>query len=322
MVMFLQDWMIFMEHIWVGYVDILCSQWVIWLLAPLLVTFLLPLIIVFLFYLTALILYIYKLHRDRLRHAYETDFWDGARKSVAAVWDAHGWIWHAYEVSGMNNIPDDTPALFVYYHGAIPIDLYYFISKTFLFKNRLIHTVADRFLFNIPGFSIISEALKVIPGTLQTCSNILKTNHLLAISPGGVYEAQFGNAYYKLMWKKRMGFAKVALEAKVPIIPVFTTNIRESFRSVSLARRLWLKIYTLTKLPIVPIYGGFPVKLRTHVGEPIPYDGNLTPEQLQKKTVIVESVGKMCEFSDSSTMSTIVVKALVTVKCVQLPKCE
>nr|CAD7449291.1 unnamed protein product [Timema bartmani] len=189
----------------------------------------------------------------------------------------------AYEVSGMNNIPDDTPALFVYYHGAIPIDLYYFISKTFLFKNRLIHTVADRFLFNIPGFSIISEALKVIPGTLQTCSNILKTNHLLAISPGGVYEAQFGNAYYKLMWKKRMGFAKVALEAKVPIIPVFTTNIRESFRSVSLARRLWLKIYTLTKLPIVPIYGGFPVKLRTHVGEPIPYDGNLTPEQLQKK---------------------------------------
>ncbi|CAG2054887.1 unnamed protein product [Timema podura] len=144
-------------------------------------------------------------------------------------------------------------------------------------------------IFFFIGFSIISEALKVIPGTLQTCSNILKTNHLLAISPGGVYEAQFGNAYYKLMWKKRMGFAKVALEAKVPIIPVFTTNIRESFRSVSLARRLWLKIYTLTKLPIVPIYGGFPVKLRTHVGEPIPYDGNLTPEQLQKKVIFADS---------------------------------
>jgi 1-acyl-sn-glycerol-3-phosphate acyltransferase len=56
-----------------------------------------------------------------------------------------------YEVSGMENIPDDTPALIVYYHGAIPIDLYYFVAKTILFKNRLIHTVADRFLFNIPG---------------------------------------------------------------------------------------------------------------------------------------------------------------------------
>ena len=32
--------------------------------------------------------------RHRLRHAYETDFWDGARKTVASIWDAHGWIWH------------------------------------------------------------------------------------------------------------------------------------------------------------------------------------------------------------------------------------
>lgn len=38
---------------------------------------------------------------------------------------------------------------------------------------------------------------------------------MLAISPGGVYEAQFGDSYYELMWKKRVGFAKVALDAKV-----------------------------------------------------------------------------------------------------------
>ncbi|XP_023720360.1 transmembrane protein 68 isoform X2 [Cryptotermes secundus] len=240
-------------------------------------------IIVLLLYLSALNFYVYKLHRHRLRHAYETDFWDGARKTAAAVWDAHGWIWHGYEVSGMENIPDDTPALIVYYHGAIPIDLYYFISRCILFKNRLIHTVGDRFLFNIPGWSIICEAMKVIPGTVQICSNILKENNLLAISPGGVYEAQFGDAYYRLMWKKRLGFAKVALDAKVPVIPVFTQNLREAFRSVGFGKRLWLKLYTITKLPFVPIYGGFPVKLRTHVGKPIPYDGNLTPEQLHIK---------------------------------------
>jgi hypothetical protein len=57
--------------------------------------------------------------------------------------------------------------------------------------------------------------MKVVPGTVQTCSNILKENNLLAISPGGVYEAQFSNSYYKLMWKNRLGFAKVALDAKV-----------------------------------------------------------------------------------------------------------
>jgi len=50
-----------------------------------------------------------------------------------------------------------------------------------------------------------------------------------------------------------------------------------------LGRRIWLKIYAKTKLPLLPIYGGFPVKLVTYVGKPIPYDGNLTPEELQIK---------------------------------------
>lgn len=59
------------------------------------------------------------------------------------------------------------------------------------------------------------EAFKVIPGTVQSCSNILKEGNILAIAPGGVYEAQFGNSNYQILWKNRVGFAKVALEAKV-----------------------------------------------------------------------------------------------------------
>ncbi|XP_065199999.1 DGAT1/2-independent enzyme synthesizing storage lipids [Planococcus citri] len=266
----------------------------VWLLAPLVISFLLPLLIVLLFYITAIILYIYKLHKDTIREAYESHFWDGARKTVAALWDAHGWLWHGYEIEGLDKIPDDTPALFIYYHGAIPVDLYYFLARVFLLKNRLIHTVADRFLFRIPGFSIISEALNVIPGTVQTCSSILKDNNLLAISPGGVYEAQFGDCYYQLMWKKRLGFAKVAIDAKVPIIPIFTENVREAFRSITIGRKYWLKLYLQTRFPFIPIYGGFPVKLRTHVGEPIPYDQSLTPEDLQLKVAksLEQLIGK------------------------------
>ncbi|XKL65248.1 hypothetical protein PGB90_008668 [Kerria lacca] len=279
----------FIAHDFVG--DFIDLDLAVWLLAPLIISFLLPSLIVLLLYMTSIILYIYKWHKDTIREAYESHLWDGARKFVAALWDAHGWIWHGYEIEGLDKIPDDTPALFVYYHGAIPVDLYYFLSRVFLLKNRLIHTVADRFLFKIPGFSIISEALKVIPGTVQTCSTILKENNLLAIAPGGVYEAQFGDCYYSLMWKKRLGFAKVAIDAKVPIIPIFTENIREAFRSITIGRRLLLKLYLKTRFPFVPIYGGFPVKLLTHVGEPIPYDQDLSPEDLQIK--VAEALEKL-----------------------------
>lgn len=68
-----------------------------------------------------------------------------------------------------------------------------------------------------------------------------------------------------------------------PIIPLFTENIREAFRSVEFGRKFLLRVYAYTKLPLVPVYGGFPVKLVTHVGKPIPYDPNLTPEKLQEK---------------------------------------
>lgn len=267
----------------VDYVDIDFTLWLTWLLAPLILTFLLPLMIAILMYLTALILYIYKLHWTTLRRTYGTGGrWDAARKTAAAIWDAHGWIWHGYEVHGLENLPESDPALIIYYHGAIPIDLYYFLAQVLLCKNRLVHTVADHFLFKIPGFSILSECMKVFPGTIQTCANVLKEGNLLAISPGGVYESQFSHQY-NLMWKKRLGFAKVALDAKVSIIPMFTENTREAFRTLSIGRRLFLKLYAMTKFPFAPIYGGFPVKMITHIGKSIPYDPDVTPEELQAK---------------------------------------
>ena len=101
---------------------------------------------------------------------------------------------------------------------------------------------------------------------------------------GGVREAQFGDSSYQLIWEKRIGFAKVAINAKVKIIPVFTVNLREAFRSVSLFRGWFRSFYDRTRLPIVPVYGGFPVKLRTIIGKPIEYDPNVSPEEVAAKT--------------------------------------
>ena len=84
--------------------------------------------------------------------AYDKDIWDAGRKTVSAMWDALGWFWHGYEIVGAENIPAGG-ALLVYYHGALPIDFYYFCSHILLYKGRLIKPVGDRFLFKIPGIS-------------------------------------------------------------------------------------------------------------------------------------------------------------------------
>ena len=215
------------------------------------------------------------------------DLWDGARHAIAVMWDAHGWVWHGYEVEGLENIPSEGPALIIYYHGAIPLDYYYLLAKCILFKKRLIQAVGDRFLFSIPGWKLMMEVFHVFPGTIPTCVDVLKKGDLLSIAPGGVREAQFGDHTYQLIWGNRIGFAKVALEAQVPIIPVFTVNIRESFRSLGIGQWMFRKIYDSTRLPLVPIYGGFPVKLKTIVGKPIPYSPSLTAQQLADKTALI-----------------------------------
>lgn len=181
-----------------------------------------------------------------MREAYSNNLWDGARKTLATLWDGHGAIWHGntpqlsftedmwppfncfsltqaltsagsrdemvlsspfdslelslyapvhlhcstanhlfycclrryikcfqmyscqmdccrflmvcyvklfpgYEIHGMEKIPDTGPALIVYYHGAIPIDYYYFLANVIIQKGRTCHSVGDHFLFKIPG---------------------------------------------------------------------------------------------------------------------------------------------------------------------------
>ncbi|KAB5535445.1 hypothetical protein PHYPO_G00117740 [Pangasianodon hypophthalmus] len=264
----LQDYLSFLEYL-------------LWVFTPLAIVFILPFVIVVLLYLSILFLHVYK-RKNQLREAYSNNLWDGARKTLATLWDGHGAIWHGYEIHGLEKIPEEGPALIVYYHGAIPIDYYYFLARVIIQKGRTCHSVADHFLFKIPGFKLLLEVFSVIHGPQEECVKALRSGHLLGISPGGVREALFSDETYPLLWGKRKGFAQVAIDSKVPIIPMFTQNVREGFRSLG-NLRFFRWVYERFRLPIAPIYGGFPVKFRTYLGDPIPYDPKLTAAELAEK---------------------------------------
>ncbi|XP_067218753.1 transmembrane protein 68 isoform X1 [Chanodichthys erythropterus] len=266
-------------------------EYLLWVFTPLAVVFILPFLIVILLYLSILFLHVYK-RKIQLREAYSNNLWDGARKTLATLWDGHGAIWHGYEIHGLEKIPDEGPALIVYYHGAIPIDYYYFLASVIIQKGRTCHSVADHFLFKVPGFKLLLEVFSVIHGPQEECVKALRNGHLLGISPGGVREALFSDETYPLIWGKRKGFAQVAIDSKVPIIPMFTQNLREGFRSLG-TLRFYRWVYERFRLPIAPIYGGFPVKFRTYLGDPIPYDPKLNAAELaEKKNRFIRTVAE------------------------------
>lgn len=273
------------------YLDIDYLSWLLWLLQPVLVLFILPVSILILLYLCAIFLRIFQ-YRQQLQEAYHHALWEVARRALAAFWDAIGHYYHGFEVDGLDKIPSDGPALIVYYHGVIPIDIYYIMSKILLVKGRNLHAVGDKFLFKMPGWNRMMHVFHVTAGTVEKCVEILQSNNLLAIAPGGVREALFGDENYSVMWGKRAGFAKVALQANVPVIPMFTENCREAFRTPLWCRRLLRSMYEKTRLPLVPIYGCFPVKLITHFGDPVYPEEGMTVEDFRQlvKTKVEELI--------------------------------
>ncbi|XP_048868138.1 transmembrane protein 68 isoform X2 [Brienomyrus brachyistius] len=256
-------------------------NYVLWVFTPLVIVFILPLFILLFLYLSILFLHVYK-RKNELREAYSNSVWDGARKTLATLWDGHGAIWHGYEIHGLEKIPDKGPALIVYYHGAIPIDYYYFLANVIIHKGRTCHSVADHFLFKIPGFKLLLEVFSVMHGPQGECVRALQEGHLVGLAPGGLREALFSNEMYPLLWGERRGFAQVAIDAQAPVIPMFTQNVREGFRYLGTGK-LSRWVYERFRLPLGVIYGGFPVKFRTYLGDPIPYDPNMTAAELAKK---------------------------------------
>ena len=174
----------------------------------------------------------------------------------------------------------------MYYHGAIPLDYIFLVSEVLTKRDRMILSIVDKFMIWMPGFEMMSNGMGCFAGTRQDCVRKLQKGNLLGIAPGGGLEAQCGSSdTYEIMWKKRSGFASIAIDARVPIIPVFTENIRESVCNLQTGSRLWQWIYEKTRIPMTPMYGGFPVRLTTHIGDPIYPTNDMTVEDLRLATV-------------------------------------
>lgn len=72
------------------------------------------------------------------------------------------------------------------------------------------------------------------------------------------------------------------------MIPVFTENCRDAFRTPRWGRKLFRRFYERTRLPICPIYGGFPVRMCTHLGKAMTFLPDSDPEDV--KQIVKEKV--------------------------------
>ena len=87
-------------------------------------------------------------------------------------------------------------------------------------RGRIVRALGDHAQFKVPGWRDMLKSWGVVEGTRANCAELMRRGELILVFPGGGREvAKRKGERYKLVWKNRMGFARMAIQYGYPIIP-------------------------------------------------------------------------------------------------------
>jgi 1-acyl-sn-glycerol-3-phosphate acyltransferase len=172
-------------------------------------------------------------------------------------------LWSKYyfraDVRGLENIPAEGPVLLVGNHSGGLV-----IADTFVFSQhfydhfgtgRLFHQLAHDLVFKTPGLRILAERYGTVPASPENMGKALEREAALLVYPGGDHET------FRPSWESdridfahRTGFVKLALEHRVPIVPVVAIGGQETALFLGQGRRIAsaLKLDRLARLKVFP----------------------------------------------------------------------
>lgn len=132
---------------------------------------------------------------------------------------------------GLEYVDAQQPALYVSNHtiyGMLDSPLLY--EKLYKDKGIVLRSLGDHFHFDVPVWRNILKQGGAVPGTPDNCARLMQAGEHILVYPGGGREvAKRKGEQYKLTWKTRTGFARMAIENGYPIIPVAALGADDAF---------------------------------------------------------------------------------------------
>lgn len=129
-----------------------------------------------------------------------------------------------------DRLPRTGPALLVGNHALLGLDSIALTAVLLADGHRLPRFLAEKNLFRLPGVGAALSAMGAIPGRPEDAVALLEEGELVCVYPGGVDDSfKLSTEAYTLKWGGRAGFARVALRARAPIVPIAATGVDELF---------------------------------------------------------------------------------------------
>lgn len=183
--------------------------------------------------------------------------------------------YHRYSVHGLENLPRTGPALLTLNHGPIPIDGALLGAAIYDEQGRLPRALTDHVVFRVPVMRELFLALGAVDGRPELADELLSRGNLVIVMPGGAPEGFKSSARaYELYWRKRTGFAKLAIRQQVPIVPCACIGIDELYTVPFDLFEAGKRLFKVRSVPL-PVAWGLgplprPARLTHYVGEPLP----------------------------------------------------
>ncbi|PXX54604.1 1-acyl-sn-glycerol-3-phosphate acyltransferase [Nocardia tenerifensis] len=139
--------------------------------------------------------------------------------------------WTSPRFYGLENIPTEGPVLLVGNHNLMGgIDAPLLLPEVLRRRGRLIRGLAENVLIAVPGVRHFLHRYGAVRGTRANCLALLKRGDAVIVFPGGGREAvRRKNEKYVLKWEGRTGFARMAIEAGAPIVPVAMIGVDDAY---------------------------------------------------------------------------------------------
>jgi len=98
---------------------------------------------------------------------------------------------------------------------------------------RLVRGLGDHNHFALPLWRDVLRRLGAVRGTRENCAALFERGEAVLVFPGGGREVMKRKGErYKLVWKERVGFAQLAIEHGVPIVPFASVGVDDMFEIV------------------------------------------------------------------------------------------
>ncbi len=202
-----------------------------------------------------------------------------ARYALAVAAFLHRFYFRS-EVVGVDNVPDGRVLVIANHSGQIPIDGLILGTSLMLDseKPRFPRSMVERWSAELPFVSVLFPRCGQVVGSPDNARRLLEQEEALVVFPEGSrgISKTFDRRYQLVDFG--LGFMRLALETRTPIVPVAIIGGEEQYPSIADLKPL-AKLFGMPAFPLIPqVFMGMllplPTRYRLRFGEPLTFTGD------------------------------------------------